>query len=107
MQTVSALTGTRSPSSKTMARFPSNVKVPGKAAWKLSTRLVRQWKYMAYCVGSFRRRSIRIVLPLPVVVTYAGSPHRSVSSSRPTSRRAAVSKISWRSRINRRRMGAG
>lgn len=66
-------------------------------------------KYIAYCPGFAFFQSIRTVLPLPVwEVTYAGSPHFSVSSISPTSLvAAAVSSISLRSAIILRRIFGG
>jgi hypothetical protein len=65
-------------------------------------------KYIAYCRGFAFFQSIRTVLPLPVwEVTYAGSPHFSVSSISPTSHVAAASSISLRSAIILRRIFGG
>src|SRR5262245_66239659 len=75
----------------------------------VAMRSVWQWKYIAYCAGRASFQSMRMVLPLPLrAVTYAGSPHFSVSSSSPTpSVAAAVRKISARSASSLRRMRGG
>ena len=64
MQNTSASAGTAAPTSKTMARLPSNLKSLGNKVLKVSTSVVWQLKYIAYCVGRDFFQPIRTVLPL-------------------------------------------
>ena len=64
MQISNASVGTFSDKSKMIARLPSNLNSDRNRDLNVSTRLVWQLKYIAYCNGADFFQAMRIVLPL-------------------------------------------